>query len=124
MILVFVEIKRLTVNYLSELSKKGLNYLSELSKNSKFYLSELSNFLIFVSDYQVLFAMHEYIQRKHRRSCLFEYFGEFSYTDPQADNAVRHITIVPLYALENLRSSQTLNREKYSLVMDYCKANQ
>ena len=34
MILVFVEIKRLTVNY-----------LSELSKNSKFYLSELSNFL-------------------------------------------------------------------------------
>ena len=61
MILVFVEIKRLTVNYLSELSKKGLNYLSELSKNSKFYLSELSNFLIFVSDYQVLFAMQEYI---------------------------------------------------------------
>ena len=52
MILVFVEIKRLTVNY-----------LSELSKNSKFYLSELSNFLIFVSDYQVLFAMQEYIQR-------------------------------------------------------------
>ena len=41
MILVFVEIKRLTVNY----------------------LSELSNFLIFVSDYQVLFAMQEYIQR-------------------------------------------------------------
>ena len=41
MILVFVEIKRLTVNY----------------------LSELSNFLIFVSDYQVIFAMQEYIQR-------------------------------------------------------------
>lgn len=35
--------------------------------------------------------------------CSFENFGEFSYTDPQADNAVRHITIVPLYALENLR---------------------
>ncbi len=52
MILVFVEIKRLTVNY-----------LSELSKNSKFCLSELSNFLIFVYDYQVLFAMQEYIQR-------------------------------------------------------------
>ena len=45
MILVFVEIKRLTVNYLSELSKNSKFYLSELSKNSKFYLSELSNFL-------------------------------------------------------------------------------
>ena len=32
MILVFVGIKRLTANYLSELSKKGMNYLSELSK--------------------------------------------------------------------------------------------
>lgn len=63
MILVFVGIKRLTANYLSELSKKGVNYLSELSKNSKFYLSELSNFLIFVPDYQVLFVMQEYIQR-------------------------------------------------------------
>ena len=63
MILVFVEIKRLTANYLSELSKKGMNYLSELSKNSRFYLSELSNFLIFVPDYQVLFVMQEYIQR-------------------------------------------------------------
>ena len=35
--------------------------------------------------------------------CSFENFGEFSYTDSQADNAVRHITIVPLYALENLQ---------------------
>lgn len=36
-------------------------------------------------------------------SCSFENFGEFTYTDPQADNAERHITIIPLYALENLR---------------------
>ena len=35
--------------------------------------------------------------------CSFENFGEFTYTDPQADNAERHITIIPLYALENLR---------------------
>lgn len=35
--------------------------------------------------------------------CSFENFGEFSHTDSQADNAVRHITIVPLYALENLQ---------------------
>ena len=35
--------------------------------------------------------------------CSFENFGEFSYTDSQADNAVRHVTIVPLYALENLQ---------------------
>lgn len=35
--------------------------------------------------------------------CSFENFGEFSYTDSQSDNAVRHITIVPLYALENLQ---------------------
>lgn len=35
--------------------------------------------------------------------CSFEKFGEFTYTDPQADNAERHITIIPLYALDNLR---------------------
>lgn len=35
--------------------------------------------------------------------CSFENFGEFCYTDSQVDNAVRHITIVPLYALENLQ---------------------
>ena len=35
--------------------------------------------------------------------CSFENFGEFTYTDPQADNAERHITIIPLYALKNLR---------------------
>lgn len=35
--------------------------------------------------------------------CSFENFGEFTYTDPQADNAKRHITIIPLYALENPR---------------------
>lgn len=35
--------------------------------------------------------------------CSFENLGEFTYTDPQADNAERHITIIPLYALENLR---------------------
>lgn len=35
--------------------------------------------------------------------CSFENFGEFTYTDPQADNTKRHITIIPLYALDNLR---------------------
>lgn len=35
--------------------------------------------------------------------CSFENFREFTYTDPQADNAERHITIIPLYALDNLR---------------------
>lgn len=35
--------------------------------------------------------------------CSLENFGEFTYTDPQADNAKRHITIIPLYALDNLR---------------------
>ena len=35
--------------------------------------------------------------------CSFENFGEFTYTAPQADNAKRHITLIPLYALDNLR---------------------
>mgnify|MGYP000581705657 FL=1 len=35
--------------------------------------------------------------------CSFENFGEFTYTDPQAVNSERHITIIPLYALDNLR---------------------
>lgn len=41
--------------------------------------------------------------------CSFENFGEFTYTDPQADNAERHITIIPLYALDNLREMKWRN---------------
>ena len=32
-----------------------------------------------------------------------EKFGEFDYADPEAQSAVRHVEIVPLYALSNLR---------------------
>ena len=32
-----------------------------------------------------------------------EPFGEFNYIDPEAENAVRHVEVVPLYALSNLR---------------------
>ena len=31
-----------------------------------------------------------------------ENFGEFEYVDKEADNAVRHVVIIPLYALSNL----------------------
>lgn len=48
-----------------------------------------------------LFMIEKHLTEAIR--CSFENFGEFCYTDPQADNAVRHITIVPLYALENLQ---------------------
>ena len=32
-----------------------------------------------------------------------EPFGEFDYVDAEAENAVRHVKVVPLYALSNLR---------------------
>ena len=32
-----------------------------------------------------------------------EPFGEFDYVDAEAENAVRHVEVVPLYALSNLR---------------------
>lgn len=34
--------------------------------------------------------------------CSLENFGEFNYTDKLADNAVRHVTICPLYAISRL----------------------
>lgn len=51
-------------------------------------------------------SLWQFMREKHLTEairCSFENFGEFTYTDPQADNAERHITIIPLYALENLR---------------------
>ena len=38
------------------------------------------------------------------RRCSLENFGAFDYIDNQADGAVRHVTILPLYALSLLRS--------------------
>lgn len=34
--------------------------------------------------------------------CSLENFEEFNYTDKLADNAVRHVTIFPLYAISRL----------------------
>ena len=36
--------------------------------------------------------------------CSLENFGSFDYIDKQDDNAIRHVTILPLYALSLLRS--------------------
>ena len=36
--------------------------------------------------------------------CSLENFGAFDYIDKQDDNAIRHVTILPLYALSLLRS--------------------
>lgn len=35
--------------------------------------------------------------------CSLENFGQFDYVDPKADNAVRHVTIVPLYAISQMK---------------------
>ena len=34
--------------------------------------------------------------------CSLENFGEFDYIDKEAVNAVRHVTICPLYAMSQL----------------------
>ena len=34
--------------------------------------------------------------------CSLENFGKFDYIDPKADNAVRHVEIVPLYAISQM----------------------
>ena len=34
--------------------------------------------------------------------CSLENFGKFDYIDPKADNAVRHVEIVPLYAISQI----------------------
>ena len=36
--------------------------------------------------------------------CSLENFGAFDYIDKQDDDAIRHVTILPLYALSLLRS--------------------
>lgn len=35
-----------------------------------------------------------------------ENFGEFEYNDNEIPNAVRHVDIVPLYALSNLQTNE------------------
>ena len=35
--------------------------------------------------------------------CSLENFGQFDYVDPKAANAVRHVTIVPLYAISQMK---------------------
>lgn len=35
--------------------------------------------------------------------CSLENFGMFDYIDSKTDNAVRHVTIVPLYAISQLK---------------------
>jgi hypothetical protein len=35
--------------------------------------------------------------------CSLENFGRFDYIDAKAGNAVRHITIIPLYAVSQLK---------------------
>lgn len=35
--------------------------------------------------------------------CSLENYGEFEYIDKEDDNATRHVTILPLYALSQLR---------------------
>ena len=36
--------------------------------------------------------------------CSLENFGSFDYIDKQDDDAIRHVTILPLYALSLLKS--------------------
>lgn len=35
--------------------------------------------------------------------CSLENFGEFDYIDEKSDNAIRHVSIIPLYALNSIR---------------------
>ena len=35
--------------------------------------------------------------------CSLENFGEFDYIDEKSDNAIRHVNIIPLYALNSIR---------------------
>ena len=37
--------------------------------------------------------------------CSLENFGEFDYTDDKADGAVRHVRIIPLYAIRTFGNS-------------------
>lgn len=36
--------------------------------------------------------------------CSLENFGQVDYIDPKSENAVRHVTIVPLYAVATFRN--------------------
>ena len=46
-----------------------------------------------------------FMRGKHLRQavrCSLENFGTFDYTDAEADNAVRQVTVCPLYAMSML----------------------
>ena len=35
--------------------------------------------------------------------CSLENFGQFDYTDPKSGNDIRHVTILPLYAISQMK---------------------
>lgn len=49
-----------------------------------------------------LFMREKRLDEAYR--CSLENFGEFEYVDSEADNAVRHVTVLPLYALSQFNS--------------------
>lgn len=53
-----------------------------------------------------LFMREKKLQEAYR--CSLENFGEFDYIDKEDNDAVRHVTILPLFALSLLRSSENI----------------
>ena len=50
-------------------------------------------------------SLWEFMRQKNSSSairCSLENFGSFDYADTQADNAIRHVTICPLYAISQI----------------------
>lgn len=48
-----------------------------------------------------LFTREKHLTEAYR--CSLENFGEFEYIDKEDKNAIRHVTILPLYALSQMR---------------------
>ncbi|MBP3285506.1 MAG: hypothetical protein J6M15_01000 [Prevotella sp.] len=52
-------------------------------------------------------SLWEYMRERNLSQairCSLENFGEFDYTDDKADGAVRHVRILPLYAIHKYYS--------------------
>ena len=70
--------------------------MSDLNKIDVNYLSDLSKFVVFAVVNQRL------VRERRAYRCSLENFGDFRHVDAADGDAVRHVSIVPLYAISNI----------------------
>ena len=76
-----------------------------LSRNSQYEDYPYRNQIRHTRRHEESMAIHEREKAHRCFRCSLENFGAFDYIDNQDNNAIRHVTILPLYALSLFRNN-------------------